>query len=87
MITLNRLGQIRANSHNVKTGYSGLGAGEAKELLDAAEEGIVLKILADLLLERRAMEPKHSREDHDCAECAAFDELKRLEKERIGAQR
>lgn len=82
MITQDRLGQLRAQARHGERGDCGLSKDQAEELLAVAEEAIVLGILANELMGRHAMEPRHSREDHDCPECAAFDELKRLRKER-----
>ncbi len=35
----------------------------------------LLRILEEKLIERRASEPRHSREDHSCVECEALAEL------------
>ena len=36
-----------------------------------------VRVLTFLLVKRRVMEPKHSREDHECQECDMLAEMKR----------
>lgn len=46
------------------------------ELARLREENALLRRLEDHLYGRRAMEPRHSREDHTCPECETLSELK-----------
>ncbi len=50
---------------------------EKREQHKAQELGFLLQLEAQAG-ERRAMEPKHSREDHECEECEVLAELRVL---------
>ena len=54
-------------------GFSGLGTEEALEMFGALE---FLARLEAHLVDRRTMEPRHSREDHECPECVTLAELR-----------
>lgn len=45
-------------------------------------ELMLLRQLEDNRRQRRAMEPKHSRDDHECEECGILEELQRLRGQR-----
>jgi len=40
----------------------------------------LLRRLEQAVIRRRAMEPRHSQEDHECSECEVLAELQRLRK-------
>lgn len=45
-----------------------------------------MRALKDALVARRAKEPEHSREDHECPECVMLDDWLRRTQEQTGAK-
>ena len=76
-MTLQRLEELRRTAKERPLFFQ-----ETDELLAAAEEVLALRPVKDLLIARRAMEPRHSREDHECKECDALSELRRVRVQR-----
>lgn len=76
-MTLQRLEELRRTAKERPLFFQ-----ETDELLAAAEEGLAMLPVVEHLHGRRVMEPKHSREDHECKECDALSELKRIRVQR-----
>jgi hypothetical protein len=55
-------------------------SGMAAEIDRLRAENMYLLKLRDLVIARRAMEPQHSREDHECPECEVLSDLAALER-------
>lgn len=59
-----------------------------KEMDLLKAEVFQLQTLEELARQRRVMEPRHSREDHDwCVECEVFDNLARIRAQRLALRK